>query len=100
LSPRTPEYWDELDNRLQKYLPHRYTGAANGGSSTGNQRPRNVVGSSGREASAAFGGDNRGTFTLSPERVRAMKDAGAWDNPERRQVMIQKYVAYDRTHRS
>ena len=25
-NPKSPDYWDELDNRLQKYLPHRYTG--------------------------------------------------------------------------
>ena len=26
-NPKSPEYWDELDNRLAKYLPHRYSGA-------------------------------------------------------------------------
>jgi hypothetical protein len=96
--PATPDYWDELDNRLQKYLPHRYTGAADSGQQT--NRPRNVVGSSGREAAASAGGTSRNSFTLSPERVRAMKDAGAWDNPERRKHMIQKFMEYDRTHRS
>ena len=83
------EYWDELDNRLQKYLPHRY----NSPSDKREQRtPRNTVGSSGREASAAYGGTNR-TFTLSAEQVRAMKDAGMWDNPEKRQKMIKRYAA-------
>lgn len=96
--PASPDYWDELDNRLQKYLPHRYTGAADSGQQT--NRPRNVVGSSGREAAASAGGTSRNSFTLSPERVRAMKDAGAWDNPERRKHMIQKFMEYDRTHRS
>lgn len=96
--PASPDYWDELDNRLQKYLPHRYTGAADSGQQT--NRPRNVVGSSGREAAASAGGSSRNSFTLSPERVRAMKDAGAWDNPERRKHMIQKFMEYDRTHRS
>jgi hypothetical protein len=95
-NPASPDYWDELDNRLQKYLPHRYTGAADSGQQT--NRPRNIVSSSGREAAAA-GGSSRNSFTLSPERVRAMKDAGAWDNAERRKNMIQKFMEYDRNHR-
>jgi hypothetical protein len=28
-----------------------------------------------------------------------MKDAGAWDNAERRKNMIQKFMEYDRNHR-
>lgn len=95
--PSTPDYWDELDNRLQKYLPHRYNTNNNGNSSV--RTPRNVVGSSGREASAAYGGSNKNTFTLSPERVRAMKESGAWDNPERRRKMTEYYMQHDRNNR-
>lgn len=96
--PKDPDYWDELDSRLQKYLPHRYNQSAENESVR--QRPRNVVASSGREASAAYGGTNRGTFVLSPERVRAMKDAGAWDNPQRKKAMIQKFMEYDRLNKN
>ena len=92
-SPSDPDYWDELDNRLQKYLPPRYNGADKRESSQ--RTPRNTVGSSGREASAAYGGTNR-TFTLSAEQVRAMKDAGMWDNPEKRAKMIKRYAAESR----
>jgi hypothetical protein len=92
-SPSDPDYWDELDNRLQKYLPHRYNGVDKRESSQ--RTPRNTVGSSGREASAAYGGTNR-TFTLSAEQVRAMKDAGMWDNPEKRAKMIKRYAAESR----
>lgn len=95
--PTSPDYWDELDNRLQKYLPHRYNSNNNGNSSV--RTPRNVVGSSGREASAAYGGSNKNTFTLSPERVRAMKESGAWDNPERRRKMTEYYMQHDRNNR-
>jgi hypothetical protein len=58
------------------------------------------VGSSGREASAAYGGSNRTQFVLSPERVKVMKDAGAWDNPVRKAKMIKNYIAYDRQNRN
>ena len=95
-NPGTPDYWDELDNRLQKYLPHRYNKASDRNDSV--RSPRNTVSSSGREASAAYGGTNKSTYVLSPERVRAMKDAGAWDNPERKKAMIANFIKYDRTN--
>jgi 2-polyprenyl-6-methoxyphenol hydroxylase-like FAD-dependent oxidoreductase len=58
------------------------------------------VGSAGREASAAFGGSNRSQFVLSPDRVKAMKEAGAWDNPERKARMIQQFMVFDRNNRN
>jgi hypothetical protein len=88
-NPGTSDYWDELDDRLHKYLPHRYNESSQRRDT--NRSPRNTVGSSGREASAAYGGTNR-TFTLSAEQVRAMKDAGMWDNPEKRAKMIKRYA--------
>lgn len=92
--PTDADYWAELDSRLQKALPHRYNSSTDTDSSV--RKPRNVVGSSGRESSAAYGGVNRNQFTLSPERVKAMKDAGAWDNPERKAKMIKQFMNYDR----
>jgi len=97
--PSDPDYWDELDARLQKELPHRYNDS-NDDDTRSVRRPRNVVGSSGREASAAYGGSNRSQFVLSPDRVRAMKEAGAWDNPERKAKMIKQFIAYDRANRN
>lgn len=95
--PADPDYWDELDSRLQKELPHRYNGS-NDDEEREVRRPRNVVGSSGREASAAYGGTNRSQFVLSPDRVKAMKEAGAWDNPERKARMIKQFIAFDRAN--
>lgn len=96
LNPSDSDYWDELDNRLQKALPHRYNDTSDGNSAV--RRPRNVVGSSGREASAAYGGTNRTQFVLSPERVKAMKEVGAWDNPTRKKAMIENFIKYDRAN--
>jgi hypothetical protein len=97
--PADPDYWDELDSRLQKELPHRYNDS-NDDDIREVRRPRNVVGSAGREASAAYGGSNRTQFVLSPERVKAMKEAGAWDNPERKAKMIKQFIEYDRYNRT
>ena len=45
---------------------------------------------SGRESPSRAGGSN--TFTLSPEQVRAMKDAGFWDDPVKKNAMIKRYA--------
>lgn len=89
--PALPEYWDELDERLQKYLPQR----ANSGYSTGtrNSRPRSVVSSSGRES---IGNVKSNQFRLTPQRVAAIKEAGMWNSTELRNKMIRKYADFDR----
>jgi hypothetical protein len=96
--PKDPDYWDELDSRLHKSLPHRYNESTDSNSAV--RKPRNVVGSSGREASAAYGGTNRTQFVLTPERVNAMKEAGAWENPVRKQKMIENFIKYDRQNKT
>ena len=92
--PATPEYWDELDERLQNRLPHRYNRNRRESSE---RRPRSFVTSSERETGGASG---RNTFTLTPEQVRAMKDAGLWDDLEKRNRMIKRYAQAARNSRS
>ena len=95
--PKSAEYWDELDNRLTKYLPHRYN-SHNDDRSSSYRRPRSVVTGSGREAASGSRGDGSAGFVLSPERVRAIKEAGRWDNIDERRKMIRKYMEYDRNN--
>jgi len=85
--PKTAEYWEELDRRLQRVVPHRYTEEAD---ERPRSRPRSAVTSSGRESASNNGRGN--SFTLSPEQVRAMKDAGMWDDAEKRAKMIRRYA--------
>jgi len=88
-NPKTPQYWAELDNRLQKYLPHRYTEEAD--ERPVQKRPKNFVTGSGRESvSSNVIGKNQ--FALSRDQVQAMKDAGMWDDPEKRAKMIRRYA--------
>lgn len=87
--PTREDYWEELDNRLQQYLPHRYN-RNNDEVPSARSKPRSVVTGSGRESSTRAGGSN--TFTLNAEQVRAMKDAGYWDDPEKRNRMIKRYA--------
>lgn len=89
--PADPEYWDELDNRLSARLPHRYAAKSNSpvkrANPTASSRTANPAGKSGT------------TITLSRERVQAIKDAGAWDDPARRSKMIKAYAQFDKENR-
>jgi hypothetical protein len=88
--PSDSEYWEELDSRLSSRLPHRYT--AKGGST---KRANPTASSRVSNAGAA----KPGTITLSRERVSAIKDAGAWDDVEKRNKMIRAYAQYDRENK-
>jgi len=92
--PSDQEYWDELDNRLTSRLPHRY--AAKSGGSTSRSRPNPTASSRAANPSAV----PSNAIKLSPERVRAIKEAGAWDDPAARNRMIKAYVAYDKQNRN
>ena len=92
--PTSQDYWDELDSRLQKRLPHRYN-ATNDEPSR--RRPKSFVTGSSRET-VTRGGSN--SFVLEPEQVRAMKDAGFWDDPSKRARMIKRYAQEARNNRS
>jgi hypothetical protein len=89
--PADPEYWDELDNRLAARLPHRYS--AKGANSVRRVSPT----ASSRTANPS--GKTGNTITLSKERVQAIKDAGAWDDPAKRSKMIKAYAEFDKQNR-
>jgi hypothetical protein len=89
--PSSPDYWEELDDRVSKYLPHRTGNAA---PQRAAQRPRMT--GSGRESAPSGRGNE---FRLSPDRVQAIKDMGAWENPDQRAKMIKSYAKYDRENK-
>ena len=88
-NPTTPEYWEELDARVKKYIPHRAKTGYNNPQAAG--KPRVPVAGSSRDA----GGGSKGSYHLSAERVSALKDAGVWDNPEKRADAIKRFKQYD-----
>ena len=93
--PANQDYWEELDNRLQKRLPHRYTRSQD--DTPSRRSPRSFVTGSSRESVGRASGNQ---FVLEPEQVRAMKDAGFWDDPEKRSRMIKRYAQEARNKRS
>lgn len=90
--PTTKEYWEELDSRVKKYLPHR----VNSGKIS-RDKPRSVVTGSGREGVGNSAGN---TYKLSSERVQALKDAGIWDDPKQRAEAIKRFREYDKQHKA
>lgn len=104
--PATPAYWQELEARAKRYIPHRFSGegataqeespVGNESSYNGSQqqrKPRSPVGGAGDRGNRPQ--ESEGGFKLSSERVKAMKEAGIWDDPVRRQKMISKYRELD-----
>jgi len=92
LNPTTHEYWEELDARVKKYLPHRAVQSYNK-SQSGVTRHRSPVAGSGNESSSQA---SKGGYVLSAARVAALKEAGIYDSPERRAEAIKRYKEYDR----
>ena len=92
--PTNGDYWEELDNRLSKRINHRYND--NTSVRTVSKGPRSVVTSSGRES--VNGNSNRATMTLLPEQVRAIKEAGMWDDPIKRAKIIKRYASQARNN--
>ena len=88
--PSTEEYWEELDTRLEKLMPHNYKKERK---EAKNKPPKSIVGGSGRETGATV---RNGDFVLDPERVKAIKEAGMWDDAEKRKKMISTYIKFDR----
>lgn len=90
--PTTPQYWQELETRVKKYLPHR----VNRGKIS-SDRPRSVVTGSGREGVSV---STTGSYKLSAERVAALKDAGIWGDPKQRAEAVKRFRDYDKEHKA
>jgi hypothetical protein len=102
--PRSPEYWDELTQRVQRRLPHRFKGRADdddqdlGDEDEGRESRRSSKRGSGPKFST--GGRERplrkNEVYISPERKKAMEEAGVWDDPVLRKRYLKTYARYDR----
>lgn len=87
ISPASEQYWDELDARVNRRL----------GRDDGERKPRKSappVTGRGDSSRPSTSGDNK--VYLSPERIKALKDANVWDDPEMRKRYIKRFQEYDR----
>lgn len=103
--PRTPEYWDELSDRVEAALPHRSEDSRNGrgrDEDLDEDEERGSRGKSQRGRGPRFstGGRERplkkNEVYVSPERKKAMIEAGVWEDPVLRTKMLKRYASYDR----
>jgi hypothetical protein len=92
--PSSMEYWEELQERVDKHIPNTQNRVYN--DSNRRTRPRSVVTSSGRES---HGSARPNEYILSPEKVTAMKEAGKWDNLQERKKMIDYYRKHEQQNK-
>lgn len=98
--PTSPAYWKELQRRVQKNLPQHFQSNDDNDDGdtdvqpTQRQRKGPPTGGSSRSNSSTST-----QIRLSPERVEAMKQAGAWDDPVLRTRMAKAYANYDKQNK-
>jgi hypothetical protein len=91
--PATQEYWDEMNDRIRQVLPHRAAGNQDQRQEQRQeQRRRSPVSGTGRESSTS----GKKEIRLDKDRIKAMKDAGLWDDPVKRMQAAKSYLEYDR----
>lgn len=116
--PTSDEYWQELDARIAKHLPHRVKRKGTNGHADESEEDfvedepeetRPPKKSAGKKQQAGLGGPMFRTggpgrdlktneVYLSRERIEALKDAGVWDDPKLREKYLKRYRDYDREH--
>lgn len=123
--PTDQEYFDEFNRRIAKLLPHRaLKKRANGKDEPEDledddeeveegvsRKPKPKAKKSAEGGAAPTGGPKFRTggpgrdlkpneVYLSRERIEALKEAGAWDDPKLRAKYLKRYRDYDREHGS
>jgi len=95
--PNTPAFWNELASRSERFIkPKR---AARNDDADDDDRPARArggppVGGSGREAAP----NGKLRVHVTPERRRAMEEAGVWQDPAAREKLLRRYAEYDRNN--
>lgn len=97
--PVSQEYWDELQERLQERLPHRFKATSPNSQESGQKKPGGPrFSTQGRDSSTPS--LKPGQVFISAERRRAMEEAGVWDDPVLRKKYLKAYATYDRQQNS
>lgn len=98
--PNTPAFWTELTNRTERVLRPKQEGGGrrerDADAAPAPKRGGPPVGGSGREAAPS----NKLQVFVTPERRRALEEAGKWDDPVAREKMLRRYAEHDRNNRT
>ena len=87
--PETPEYWDELQDRVERRLPHKFE---KGGQAKAPTKRGPPIGG-GREHAPP---STRKEIHVSRERKEALIEAGYWDDPQKRAKALKRMADWDR----
>ncbi len=109
LDPESDDYWEELTARVHEELPHRAPPRRNGNGSGNGHQQNNGSQQNGNGQRKAGGPKMTSTQSaqrklrpnevyVSPERKKAMQDAGHWDDLTKRNAMLKEYAKYDAEH--
>lgn len=105
--PRSPDYWEELTDRVREALPHKFKGRRNDqDDDTDEDEDHESRGKSQRGSGPKFstGGRERplkkNEVYINPERKQALIDAGVWDDPVLRTKYLKRYRDYDQENKT
>lgn len=88
-SPESEDYWQELDERVKERLPHRYKNLQQTNKNgAGSKKPKIITGGGGNSNDAGIKAEK----SLPAEFVRALKQAGHWDDPKKKKAAIDDYL--------
>lgn len=107
--PRSPEYWEELTDRVREALPHKFKDRRNGNDDdedlddeSEDARDRRADRGSRKNGSGprfSTGGRERplkkNEVYVDPARKQALIDAGVWDDPVLRKRYLRTYKNWD-----
>lgn len=99
--PRSPEYWEELSDRVKSRLPHKFKSSQKIDDDDDNDEEDESRKPEKRGSGPRFstGGRERplrkNEVYVSPERKQALIDAGVWDDPVLRGRYLKKYKDWD-----
>lgn len=94
--PTSDAYWNELQRRVQKNIPHRFKDDASDDHDDTDAQPTRQRKGPPTGGSSRSNSSTATQIRLSPERVAAMKEAGAWEDPVLRARMAKAYANYDK----
>lgn len=103
--PDSIEFWRELSRRVERHFKAPEQGKKNGKEAKVDDQdkdapPRRKGPPVGGARGAGTPLHGRNTVHVTPERKQAMIEAGAWDDPERRNRMLKAYRDFDRQNAS
>lgn len=94
-NPNTREYWTELTARCKEAFEQAESGDDDGEPAAA-KSPRRKAPPTG-QSREHVPSSTRKEIYVTPERKQAMIEAGAWEDPVKRQRMLKRYREYDQT---